>query len=81
MKYAKASICDVRQGCINIQGMGDLHVCEGPIDVEAYIGAAHASIKTAFFLRRSFFNSAAERSSLFCTTYSFIDAMCVCVCA
>ena len=25
-------------GCISTQGMGDLHICEGTIDVEAYVG-------------------------------------------
>ena len=25
-------------GCINANGMGDLHICKGPIDVEVYVG-------------------------------------------
>ena len=25
-------------GCISAQGMGDLHICEGTIDAEAYVG-------------------------------------------
>ena len=25
-------------GCISVHGMGDLHICEGTIDAEAYVG-------------------------------------------
>ena len=36
-KVQKTTSVMVR-GCISTHGMGDLHICEGTIDVEAYVG-------------------------------------------
>ena len=49
-------------GCISAHGMGDLHICEGTIDVKAYVGnlETYAAVKMTNFPRNSMSISAGQ---------------------
>ena len=58
------SVC----GCISAHGMGDLHICEGTIDAEDYVGILDAAVKTMTFSRNSMSISAGQCQASFCTS-------------
>ena len=54
-----------------ICSVGDLHICEGTIDAEVYVGIleTYVAVKTMTFPRNSMSISAGQYQSSFCTSY------------
>ena len=61
-------------GCISAHGIGDLHICEGTINAEAYVGILerHVLSRPRQRQRNSTSISARQCQASFCTSYNSV---------
>ena len=73
-KNCKKTASGMVRGCISAHGMGDLHICEGTIDVEAYVGILerHMLLTRQQLPRNSMSISAGQWQASFCTNYNSV---------
>ena len=70
-------------GCISAHGIGDLHICEGTIDAEAYVGILERHMlpsRRRLLHKNSMSISAGKYQASFCTNYnSFVGIESLCL--
>ena len=57
---------------ISAHSMGDLHICEGITDAEAYVGISERQMLLTTFPRNSMSISAGQCQAQFCKSYNSV---------